>query len=120
MGILEWIISPFDVEGECANLDTFLKEEFIEMTFNHEGKSIYSFKRIGYNWMNKKIPAAKYPKLCAMVEPILLTFSSLYMVQSGFSHVHYFLSKQRSTLNIKCADLLLKLTKLQLYFNNLL
>ena len=37
---------------------------------------------------------AKYPQLCATVEPILLAFSSSYMVKSGFSHVHYLLGKQ--------------------------
>ena len=30
MEIPEWIIPPFDVEVESPNLDTFLKEEFIQ------------------------------------------------------------------------------------------
>ena len=34
MEIPEWIIYSFDVEEESANLETFLKEEFIEMTFD--------------------------------------------------------------------------------------
>ena len=37
-----------DVEVESANLDTFLKEEFIEMSFNLKTKSMYTFKGIGY------------------------------------------------------------------------
>ena len=32
---------------ESANLDTFLNEEFIEMTFDLEAKSMYTFRRIG-------------------------------------------------------------------------
>ena len=34
MEIPEWIISPFNVEVESANLDILLKEEFIEVTFD--------------------------------------------------------------------------------------
>ena len=37
-----------NVEIESANLDTFIKKEFIEMTFNLEVKSINTFKGIGY------------------------------------------------------------------------
>ena len=43
MKISEWIISPFDVEVESTNLDTFLKEEFTEMT-DLEVKSMYTFQ----------------------------------------------------------------------------
>ena len=56
--IPEWIISPFDIEVESANLDTFLKE-FIEMPFNLEVNSMYIFTGTGYYWMNEKI-VAKY------------------------------------------------------------
>ena len=56
---------------------------------------------------------AKYCKLCAPIEPILLAFLSLYMAESGFSHVYHSPSKQRSTLNIECDDLWFKLTNLQ-------
>ena len=35
-GIPEWIISPFDVEKESDNFDTFLNENIIEMTFDLE------------------------------------------------------------------------------------
>ena len=35
------------------------------------------------------------------------------MLKSGFNHVHYLLSKQRSTWGMERADLLLKLTNLQ-------
>ena len=40
MKIPKWIISPFDVEVESSNFDIFLKEEFIEMTFNLKVKSM--------------------------------------------------------------------------------
>ena len=72
---------------------------------------MYTFKDIGYYWMNKNT-VAKYLKLCAPVEPILLTFSSSYIIESENSQVHYLLSKQRVTLNIECDDLWLKITNL--------
>ena len=42
-----------DVAVESASLDTYLKEEFIEMTFDHDMKSMYTFKGIGYIWTNE-------------------------------------------------------------------
>ena len=119
MEILERIISSFDAEVRRANLDTFLNEEFIEMTFDHEVKSMYTFKEIGYYWMNKET-VGKYPKLSVTVEYILLACPSSNMVESIFSYVHYLLSKQRSTLNIECGDLQLKLTNLQPNIHDLL
>ena len=53
MEIPEQIISPFDIEVESTNLDSFLKE-FIEMTFNLKMKSMYIFKGIENYRMNKK------------------------------------------------------------------
>ena len=54
------------IEVESDNLDTFVKEEFIDL----EMYSIYTFKGIAYYWMNGK-KVTKYPKICATVEPIL-------------------------------------------------
>ena len=61
--------------------------------------------------MNEK--QAKYPKIFVTVETILLSFPSLQVMESGFSHVHYLLSRQRNTLNIEQGDLRFKLTNLQ-------
>ena len=52
MEILEWIIFLFQVDVESANLETILWEEFIEMTFDLETKSLYTFQGIEYFWMN--------------------------------------------------------------------
>ena len=35
--------------------NTFLKEEFIEMTDDPEAKSMHTFKGIGYNWMKEQL-----------------------------------------------------------------
>ena len=63
--------------------------------------------------MNEK-NVAKYLEFCATVELILLASlsPSLYIVESGFNHVHYLQSKQISTLNIECCNFRLKLTNL--------
>ena len=37
-----------DVKVKMANLENFLKEEFIDMTFDLKAKSMYIFKGIGY------------------------------------------------------------------------
>ena len=73
-----WTIPPFDVEVESACLDTFLKEEFINMTFNLKAKSMYTLKEI--RWTKKAV--VKYPKHYVTAETTLLAFLSLYMVES--------------------------------------
>ena len=115
MEIPEWIISPFEVEVGSANLDNFLKEEFIEIDFASRSKAMYTFKGIGYYWMNEK-SVAEHPKLCETIEAILLAFSSWYMIECGFSHLHYLLSKQGITLNIEYGDFRLKFTNCNLIF----
>ena len=47
--------------------------------------------------------------ILSFVESTLLVFPSSYMVESGFGHMHYLLSKQRNTLKIAYGDLQLKL-----------
>ncbi len=68
-----------NVKVESANLDTFLKEEFIEITFDLETKSMYTFKRTVYYRMKEKAEE-KYLKICATVYSILLAFQSSYMM----------------------------------------
>ena len=71
---------------ESENLDSFLLEKFIEMTFDLEAKSVYTFKRIGYY---RKKTLAKYLKVYVTLEPIWQTFTSSYLVESDFSSVCY-------------------------------
>ena len=47
------------------------------MTFNIHAKFLYTFKKIGYDDMRGKI--AKYPNLCANIEPIFLIFPSSFI-----------------------------------------
>ena len=71
---------------DIANFVPFFKEEFIKMSYDLEPKFMQTFKKIGYYQLNKK-KLAQYLKLCATVEPISPSFPSLYIVESGFSHV---------------------------------
>ena len=80
MEIPEWIIFPFDVEVESVNLNAFLEEEFIEMTSD--------FKGIEYFYTNEKT-VVKYSKLCANVKPILLAFSSQFILETEFIRVYF-------------------------------
>ena len=64
------------IDVGSKNSDTFSEEEQIEMTFYVKAKSMDTFGAIEYYWMNEKT-VAKYPNLCATVEPILLAFSSI-------------------------------------------
>ena len=92
------------MEGQSANLDTFLKKNLLKWYFDLKAKFMFVFKWMEYDWINRKT-VAKYLKLYTTVEHILLAFPSLYMAEYGFSNVHHLLSKQRSTLIIKFGDL---------------
>ena len=93
--MLELIISSFDIEMESGNLDTFLKEEFIEINFDLEAKSLHlkslHLKELDITGWTEKL--AKSSKLSSCVEPILLAFQSSYIEEYGFSQAHYLLSK---------------------------
>ncbi len=53
MEIPKWFIPPYNMEGDCTNLDTFLQVEFIEM-FDLEVKTMNTLKENKYFWMNEK------------------------------------------------------------------
>ena len=83
------------------------------MTVDLVGSALFKRKDPREFWI-KKNTIAKYPQLCAVVEPFLLAFPSSYLVEAGFSHANAILTKQRSRMNLEeRGDLLLKLTNLQ-------
>ena len=70
----EWCSS-----GKCkfnTILNTFLKEEFIEMVFDFEAKSMYTFKGTWYTWIDEKT-VAKYPKICATIWAYSTSFAKI-------------------------------------------
>lgn len=112
MIVPEWILTPFDVEIGNADIALHLQEEFIEMNEDLEASALFRRKTLREFWINEN-NVAKYPQLCAVVEPFLLAFPSSYMVEAGFSHANAVLTKQRSRLSLeKRGDLRLKLTNL--------
>ena len=72
---LEWILMPFDVEIVNAAVASHLEEEFIAMTVDLEASVWFRRKGLRKSWINKN-NSAKYPQLCAVVEPFLLVFPS--------------------------------------------
>ena len=110
MEIPEWIISPFDVEVENANWNTFLNKEFIEVTFDLKAKELDIT-----GWTKKN---EKYPKLCETVELILFAFPTFVWWNLGLD-MYIIYKANRSTLNIKHDDLWLKLTNFQPYICNI-
>ena len=59
-----WFKSKNDAELKSANLDTFLKEVFIEMTLDHETKPKYTFKGTRYYRMNEETVGKISQALC--------------------------------------------------------
>ena len=100
MNVPEWILTPFDVETGNADIPLHLKEEFIDMTVDLEASALFRRKGLREFWINEN-NVAKYPQLCAVVEPFLLAFPSSYMVEAGFSHANAVLTKQRNRLSLE-------------------
>ena len=71
----EWIVMPFDVEIGNAGIALHLQEEFIEMTEDLEASALFRRKGLREFWINEN-NVAKYPQLCAVVQPFLLAFPS--------------------------------------------
>ena len=79
--------------GKCKFRHVSLRRIYWNYFQSWSKVCIHILRNCSY-WMNKKT-VTKYSKLCVTVEPILLAIPSLYLVESGFSHVHYLLSKQK-------------------------
>jgi len=119
MHVPDWIVAPFDLEIENADIESYLEDELVDMCVDLEAKSLFRSKSLSDYWSNGNT-ATKYPKLSATVEPFLLAFPSSYMVEAGFSHANAVLTKQRNRLNLEeRGDLRLKLTNLQPNINAL-
>ena len=100
MHVPDWIVAPFDLEIENADIDSYLDDELVDMCVDLEAKSLFRSKSLCDYWSNGNT-TSKYPNLSAAVEPFLLAFSSLYMVEAGFSHANALLTKQRNRLNLE-------------------
>ncbi|KRZ66133.1 SCAN domain-containing protein 3 [Trichinella papuae] len=113
MTVPDWIIKPFDIEIENANIEFLLQEKHVEMSADLEAKLLFKHKSFSEFWSNVNI-TTKYPKLSAAAQTFLLAFPSSNLVEAGFSHVNGILSKQRNRLNLEMrGDLRLKLTNFQ-------
>ncbi|XP_076049445.1 zinc finger BED domain-containing protein 5-like [Oratosquilla oratoria] len=118
MHIPDWIVTPFDVEIENADLESHLEDELVDMCVDLEAKYLFRSKKLIDYWNNANT-TTKYPKLSATAEPFLLAFPSSYMVEAGFSHAIAVLTKQNILNQEEFGDLRLKLTNLQPNINTL-
>ncbi|KAL4148912.1 hypothetical protein QTP88_003051 [Uroleucon formosanum] len=107
--IPEWVLNPF--LADIQNLQPSIQEELLEVNHNEEAK--IDFKHNGYElfWLKQK---SMYPQLWKEVELLIMTFSSTYLVEKGFSAVQQLLTKSRNKLEIcERGDLRLMLTSIE-------
>ncbi len=85
----DWILSPFETNctGQDENIDLQLQEELVQLKIDLEAKSSHSKENFRGFWTSKII-VESYPKLYATVEPLLITFPSSYIVETGFSYAN--------------------------------
>jgi len=113
MKVPEWILTSFDDEIRNADIDSYLEEEFIDMTVDLETRALFSRKGLREFCINEN-NVTKYPSFLQYSEPFLLAFPNSYMVEAGFSHANALLTKEWTRLNVEeRGDLRLKLTNLQ-------
>ncbi|CAH1975392.1 unnamed protein product [Acanthoscelides obtectus] len=116
MVIPPWIINPY---GDIEETNVIIQEELTELSTNEE--PMVQFKN-GYQqfWLQNNIPVT-YPVLWNIARKFLISFSSSYLVERGFSAVTNLLTKKRNRLDIiSRGDLRLTLTKLTPNVDNLL
>lgn len=108
--IPDWVFDPFSFDA-VDTLEHILQTEFLDLKYDCEAKMI--FKQHGYELAWVKLMES-YPKLWEMVESLLISFPSTYLVEKGFSSVVQLLTKQRNKLDV-CTkgDLRLHLTNIQ-------
>ncbi|CAH1102124.1 unnamed protein product [Psylliodes chrysocephalus] len=96
LSIIAWVLDPF------SNVDTAgssqLEEELIELTTNEELKN--KFKNALHEFWLQNLITQLYPGLWSTVQRFLISFSSSYLSQRGFSAVTTLLTKKRNWLHI--------------------
>ena len=97
MEICDWIINPFT--ANVNKTDIACQEELLEI--RHDGESKTNFDSDGYVQLlrNHKIPNL-YPNMWKIIHMLLITFSTLYLVQAYFSAVNKILIKKRNASKI--------------------
>ena len=89
------------------------------MTFDLDAKSMYTFKRNGYYWINKRL-LQDIPSFLQPMSQFYLFLQVHILLKLGFSYMYYLLNNQRSTLSRERGDLWLKHTNLQPNIHDLL
>lgn len=111
LNIPAWILNPFTSTADDGDIDPAMEESLIELTCNEELKIKFGQ---GYQtfWLQNEI-SEQYPDLWQVVEKMLISFPSSYLVERGFSAITNLITKNRNRLNIENrGDLRLFLTKM--------
>ncbi|KRY81626.1 Protein ZBED8 [Trichinella pseudospiralis] len=95
--IYKLVSDPFLVNIEDLPQD--LQEEAIELQFNNRAKG--SFEGVRFENFSVKLQA-KYPKISSQSLCILVTFSSTYLCETGFSALMTLNTQHRIKSNVEC------------------
>jgi len=83
MKVPEWILTSFDDEIRNADIDSYLEEEFIDMTVDLETRALFSRKGLREFCINEN-NVTKYPQLSAILWAIFARFPKLIHGRSWF------------------------------------
>ncbi|XP_076347970.1 SCAN domain-containing protein 3-like [Tachypleus tridentatus] len=110
MNIPDWVTDPFEVN--VSDVDITLQEYVNELHSDITAQA--RFKRDKhYFWISSEI-ANKFPQLWEKTKLYFIAFPISYLVETGFSHVIYLLSKIHNRLDVvKRSDFRLSLATLQ-------
>ncbi|KAI6659545.1 SCAN domain-containing protein 3 [Oopsacas minuta] len=116
MEIPGWIIRPYSCDLQQIPIER--KESLIDLRSDDVVKSSFPEQYYNILWCNI---ADQYPALCARTKVMILSFSTSYLVEKGFSAVVGLLTKKRNRLEItkRGGDLRLFLTKFSPDLKNL-
>ncbi|XP_068210453.1 protein FAM200A-like [Palaemon carinicauda] len=95
---LQWIIHPFSVPDEAIHDDDFPgKEEWITMRANEALKIEFQNQNADSFWISR---LADSPTLSKRALKLLVSFSTTYLCEKGFSTVLGMKTKKRTRLNV--------------------
>ena len=95
---LQWIIHPFSVPDEAIHDDDFpAKEEWITMRANEALKIEFQNQNADSFWISR---LADSPTLSKRALKLLVSFSTTYLCENGFSTVLGMKTKKRARLNV--------------------
>ena len=94
---LQWIIHPFSVPDEAIHDNDFLAKEWITMRANEALKIEFQNQNADSFWISR---LADSPTLSKRALKLLVSFSTMYLCEKGFSTVLGMKTKKKTRLNV--------------------